>query len=154
MLMSFYQLVVVASWTVQKAIAAEPSMMVIHGILFLTKLKHRQHFLLWILLPLPQLVVNMTVVASFLKLETNDKIGYVDPLLYPVVSFLDPTYTFTVSKKQTAAGCADAMNHIMEQYFCEDSTLLNDAFMEGALKSLMINAQKCLDNPEELQGKS
>ncbi|MCR5511034.1 MAG: iron-containing alcohol dehydrogenase [Lachnospiraceae bacterium] len=88
------------------------------------------------------------------RTETNDKIGYVDPLLYPAVSFLDPTYTFTVSKKQTAAGCADAMNHIMEQYFCEDSTLLNDGFMEAALKSLMINAKKCLDNPEDYTARS
>lgn len=83
------------------------------------------------------------------RTETNDKIGYMDPLLYPAVSFLDPTYTFTVSKKQTAAGCADAMNHIMEQYFCEDSTLLNDGFMEAGLKSLMVNARKCLDTPED-----
>ena len=83
------------------------------------------------------------------RTETNDKIGYLDPNLFPAVSFLDPTYTFTVSKKQTAAGCADAMNHIMEQYFCEDSTLLNDGFMEAGLKSLMTNAKKCLDNPED-----
>ena len=83
------------------------------------------------------------------RTETNDKIGYIDPLLYPAVSFLDPTYTFTVSKKQTAAGCADAMNHIMEQYFCEDSTLLNDGFMEAGLKSLMVNAKKCLEDPED-----
>ena len=83
------------------------------------------------------------------RTETNDKTGYSDPLLYPAVSFLDPTYTFTVSKKQTAAGCADAMNHIMEQYFCEDSTLLNDGFMEAGLKSLMVNAVKCLENPED-----
>ena len=83
------------------------------------------------------------------RTETNDKIGYLDPHLFPAVSFLDPTYTFTVSKKQTAAGCADAINHIMEQYFCEDSTLLNDGFMEAGLKSLMINAKKCLDNPED-----
>ena len=82
------------------------------------------------------------------RTETNDKIGYMDPHLYPAVSFLDPTYTFTVSKKQTAAGCADAMNHIMEQYFCEDSSILNDGFMEAGLKSLMVNARKCLDNPE------
>ena len=59
------------------------------------------------------------------------------------------SYTFTVSKKQTAAGCADAMNHIMEQYFCEDSTILNDGFMEAGLKSLMVNAVKCLENPED-----
>lgn len=83
------------------------------------------------------------------RTETNDKIGYIDPLLYPVCSFLDPTYTFTVSKKQTAAGCADAMNHIMEQYFCETSTILNDGFMEAGLKSLMVNTRKCLDNPQD-----
>jgi hypothetical protein len=41
------------------------------------------------------------------------------------------------------------MNHIMEQYFCEDSTLLNDGFMEAGLKSLMVNAKKCLENPED-----
>lgn len=83
------------------------------------------------------------------RTETNDKVGYIDEHLYPVVSFLDPTYTFTVSKKQTAAGCADAMNHIMEQYFCEDSTILNDGFMEAGLKSLMVNARKCLADPED-----
>ena len=83
------------------------------------------------------------------RTDTNDKIGYMCELLYPVVSFLDPKYTFTVPKNQTAAGCADAMNHIMEQYFCEDSTLLNDGFMEAGLKSLMINAKKCLESPED-----
>ena len=83
------------------------------------------------------------------RTETNDKTCYSDPHLYPKVSFLDPTYTFSVSKKQTRAGIADAMNHIMEQYFCEDSTILNDGFMEAGLKSLMINGQKCLENPED-----
>ena len=83
------------------------------------------------------------------RTDTNDKIGYVDLHNFPRVSFLDPTYTFSVSKKQTAAGCADAMNHIMEQYFCADSTLLNDGFMEAGLKSLMTNGKKCIDNPED-----
>ena len=83
------------------------------------------------------------------RTETNDKIGYVDPLNYPKVSFLDPTYTFTVSKKQTAAGIADAMNHTMEQYFAEDTTLLNDGFCESMLRSLMVNGRKCLENPED-----
>ena len=83
------------------------------------------------------------------RTETNDKIGYGDPLLYPVCSILDPVYTFSVSKKQTAAGCADAMNHTIEQYFVADSTLLNDGFCESMLRSLMVNARKCLDNPED-----
>ena len=83
------------------------------------------------------------------RTETNDKIGYIDPLLFPVCSFLDPRYTFTVSKKQTAAGCADAMNHILEQYFCEDSTLMNDGMCEAGLRSLMVNGKACLANPED-----
>ena len=83
------------------------------------------------------------------RTETNDKIGYMDPLLFPVCSILDPIYTFSVSKKQTAAGCADAMNHTMEQYFASDTTLLNDGFCESMLKSLMVNARKCLENPDD-----
>lgn len=83
------------------------------------------------------------------RTETNDKIGYIDPLLFPVVSILDPVYTFTVSKKQTAAGIADAMNHTIEQYFVADSTLLNDGFCESMLRSLMTNGRKCLENPED-----
>lgn len=88
------------------------------------------------------------------RAETNDKTCYSDPHLYPEVSFLDPTYTFTVSNKQTAAGIADAMNHIFEQYFCEDSTILNDGFMEAGLKSLMINGRKCLENPEDYNARA
>ena len=83
------------------------------------------------------------------RTETNDKIGYMDPLLFPICSILDPVYTFSVSKKQTAAGCADAMNHTIEQYFVADSTLLNDGFCESMLKSLMANTRKCLENPED-----
>ncbi len=83
------------------------------------------------------------------RTETNDKIGYMDELLYPVCSLLDPCYTFSVSKKQTAAGCADAMSHVLEQYFCEESTLLNDGLCEATLKSLMINGKKCLDDSKD-----
>ena len=83
------------------------------------------------------------------RTETNDKIGYIDRHLFPHTSLLDPEYTFTVSRKQTAAGIADAMNHTMEQYFVEDSTLLNDGFCESMLRSLMVNGRKCLENPED-----
>ena len=82
------------------------------------------------------------------RTDTNDKIGYMSSYLYPVASFLDPVYTFTVPKKQVAAGCADAMNHTMEQYFAEDTTLLNDGFCESMLRSLMANTKLILENPE------
>ncbi|MBR5907379.1 MAG: iron-containing alcohol dehydrogenase [Bacteroidales bacterium] len=87
--------------------------------------------------------------AVISRTETNDKVGYMEPLTFPVCSILDPVYTFSVSEKQTAAGCADAMNHTIEQYFVVDSTLLNDGFCESMLRSLMVNVRKCLDNPED-----
>ena len=83
------------------------------------------------------------------RTETNDKVGYMEPLTFPVCSILDPVYTFSVSKKQTAAGCADAMNHTIEQYFAADTTLLNDGFCESMLRSLMENVRQCLENPED-----
>lgn len=88
------------------------------------------------------------------RTETNDKIGYVDRHNYPRVSFLDPTYTFSVSAKQTAAGCADAMNHVIEQYFAEDTTLLNDGFCESMLKSLMFNARAALKDPRDYRARA
>ena len=83
------------------------------------------------------------------RTETNDKLCYASPLVFPQVSFLDPCYTFSVPKNQTAAGVADAINHILEQYFCEDSTLMNDGFCEAGIKSLMVNGKACIDNPED-----
>ncbi|MCD8004429.1 MAG: iron-containing alcohol dehydrogenase [Oscillospiraceae bacterium] len=82
------------------------------------------------------------------RTETNDKIGYMDPHNFPVCSFLDPTDTIKVSQKQTASGCADAMNHTMEQYFTGDATLLNDGFCESMLKSLMHHTKILLKEPE------
>ncbi len=88
------------------------------------------------------------------RTETNDKIGYIDRHLYPVCSLLDPTYTFSVSPKQTAAGCADAMNHVMEQYFAEDTSLLADGMCEAALRSLMENTPQILKDPENYRARA
>ena len=82
------------------------------------------------------------------RTETNDKVGYLDDLLFPHASILDPRYTFSVSKKQTAAGAADAINHIIEQYFCEKHSLLTDGMCESAIKSLIKNAKIALEKPE------
>lgn len=64
------------------------------------------------------------------RTETNDKIAYIDPHLFPACSFLDPTYTFTVNAKHTAAGVADAINHVMEQYFTHASNSVADGFVK------------------------
>lgn len=87
------------------------------------------------------------------RTETNDKVGYMDEHLFPVASILDPQYTFSVSKKQTAAGAADAINHIMEQYFCENHSELADGMCESAIKSLIKNAKTALNEPENYEAR-
>lgn len=88
------------------------------------------------------------------RTETNDKVGYMDSHLFPVCSFLDPTYTFTVSKKQTAAGCADAINHVMEQYFASPSSILTDGMCEATIKSLMHNVKIALEQPDNYEARA
>lgn len=70
------------------------------------------------------------------------------------MSFIDPTYTFTLPVKQTLAGVADCINHIMEQYFCGEHIMMNDAFMEGAVKSLVKNVRIVLDKPDNYDARA
>ena len=91
--------------------------------------------------------------AVISRTETNDKVGYGDPVVYPKISLCDPRYTFSVSKRQTAAGTADAINHILEQFFVSESTMLNDGMMASVIKSLMFNVKKALKNPEDYQAR-
>ncbi len=77
----------------------------------------------------------------------NDKRGYGDPLMYPAVSFLDPEYTFSVSPWQTACGTADAINHVLEQFFAAPSSTFNDGIMIAAIRSLMENVKIALKEP-------
>lgn len=88
------------------------------------------------------------------RTETNDKLAYFSPYVFPAVSFIDPTYTFTLPVKQTLAGVADCINHIMEQYFCGEHIMMNDAFMEGAIKSLMKNVKIVLNDPENYDARA
>lgn len=88
------------------------------------------------------------------RTETNDKIGYIDELLYPVCSFLDPTYTFTVNAKHTAAGVADAFNHVLEQYFCSDHNMVADGFCETLLRTLMHYAPVAIAEPDNYEARA
>ena len=88
------------------------------------------------------------------RTDTNDKLAYFSDLVFPAVSFIDPTDTFTLPVRQTLAGVSDCINHIMEQYFCGEHIMMNDAFMEGAIKSLMKNVRIVLKDPENYDARA
>ncbi|MBP5427678.1 MAG: iron-containing alcohol dehydrogenase, partial [Clostridia bacterium] len=85
--------------------------------------------------------------------ETNEKLGNV--YTYPAVSICDPTYTFSVSAYQTAAGTADIMSHIFEGYFSrtEDSSL-SDYIAEGVLKTAIKYLPVALSEPTNYEARA
>ena len=55
-------------------------------------------------------------------MSKNEKWGTASDHMKPKMSILDPEYTYSVSKKQTAAGTADIISHILREllYQCEE----------------------------------
>ncbi len=87
------------------------------------------------------------------NMKTNEKIG--GRFHYPAVSICDPTYTFTVSKYQTAAGSADIMSHVMEGYFSRtDDSDLSDGIAEAILKSVVKNLPIALAEPDNYSARA
>ena len=83
------------------------------------------------------------------------KIGHVfDERVFPKFSILDPTFTYTLPKKQMVAGFFDIMNHITEQYFSGDDDNTSDYIAEGLLRSLISSSLKAVENPTDYEARS
>lgn len=93
---------------------------------------------------------NSAVISN---LKTHEKIGSL--YCFPSVSICDPTYTFSVSKYQTASGAVDIMSHIFEGYFSHtaDSDLF-DGIAETVLKSVIKNLPVALAEPDNYSARA
>ena len=69
--------------------------------------------------------------------ETMEKIGFGHSLIYPKDSFLDPSFTITVPRDQTAYGIIDLIAHCLEGYFGEGEANLSDRFVYAIIKEAM-----------------
>jgi len=73
--------------------------------------------------------------AVITKEATQRKLHMASPAIKPVFSILDPEYTYSVNKYHTAAGVADIMVHVFEQYFSlTPASDVQDRLAEGLLK--------------------
>lgn len=87
--------------------------------------------------------------------ETNDKLGRLDPLLFPKVSFLDPTVTYSVNRYQTACGTADILSHICEVYFTNTKDLeMLDQMMEALMRTVIHFAPIALEKPDDYEARA
>lgn len=90
------------------------------------------------------------------NMETNEKIGLVHPLLQPKVSFLDPEYTYSVSRFQTACGSVDIISHIFDcNYFTAgDKMDMMSRIQEEVIRTVIKYAPIALEQPENYEARA
>jgi butanol dehydrogenase len=87
--------------------------------------------------------------------DTDSKMVMNSELLRPKFSLLDPEYTFSVDKYQTAAGTADIMSHCFEQYFSSvQNTFVQDRLTEAILKTCIHYGPVALEDPENYDARA
>lgn len=89
------------------------------------------------------------------NLETNDKKGVSFDETRPKAAILDPEYTYSVSRYQTAAGSADIMSHVLETYFTPITDgYLQDRFCEALLKTVVHYAPIAMEQPDNYEARA
>lgn len=97
--------------------------------------------------------MNKNAVIS--NLETEEKLGTASKDMIPKASICDPTYLYSLPKIQTAAGTADIMSHIFENYFKADKdTFVQDRFAEGLLQACIKYCPIALEEPENYEARA
>lgn len=89
------------------------------------------------------------------NMQTNDKLARFSDHVFPKVSFLDPSLTYTVGAYQTACGSADILSHIFEVYFNMNKDLyMLDCVMEGLMKTVFRYAPIALKEPDNYEARA
>lgn len=87
--------------------------------------------------------------------EQKLKIGHVFGAdVMPKFAILNPKFTYTLPKRQMAAGIYDIFNHICEQYFSGDDDNTSDYISEALMKSLIHSSRIAIKNPEDYEARS
>ena len=98
---------------------------------------------------------EMDPFAVISDMDKNEKWGTGAECMKPTMSVLDPTYTFTVSCRQTAAGTADMMSHTFENYFTmEPGAYVQQRMAEGLLRTMIHYGPIALEEPDNYEARA
>jgi len=87
--------------------------------------------------------------------QTEEKLAIHHDVLRPRFSILDPTYTFSMPKNQTAAGTVDIFSHILEQYFSPTKdAFVQDRMAESLLKTCIAYGPVVLQEPSNYEARA
>lgn len=115
---------------------------------------------------LPEKVIPVGVISTLpasgsetsnCAILSNDewKLGFEDDRIIPRFAIMNPKYTLKLPKFQTACGVADILSHLLERYFSDVAhTDVTDYLIEGAVKALIINGERLVTNPDDLDARA
>ena len=96
-------------------------------------------------LTLPATGSEMNTNSVVTKWETQEKLFFASPLVFPKFSVLDPETTYSLPIRQVSNGIVDAFTHVMEQYLTYPANApLQDRMAESILKTLIEEGPKTL----------
>ena len=82
------------------------------------------------------------------------KLGFEDDRIIPRFAVMNPRYTANLPAYQTAVGIADVLAHLLERYFSDElHSDVTDMLIEGAVRALLINADRLIKNPTDINAR-
>lgn len=77
------------------------------------------------------------------------KLGFEHDSIIPRFAIMNPEYTLGLPPYQTSCGVADILSHLLERYFSDEKhTDVTDYLIEGAVRALLINGKRIMENPK------
>ena len=83
------------------------------------------------------------------------KKGFEDDRIIPKFAVMNPRYTVNLPEYQTYVGIADVLSHLLERYFSDEKNSdTTDYLIEGAIRALLINAKRLIDDPKNINARA
>ncbi len=106
-------------------------------------------------LTLPATGSEMNIGSVVTDWQNNIKTAFEHPLLFPVFSVMDPTYTYSLPREQIVYGAVDMLSHLFEVYFSEpNDNNLSDDLSEAVMKNIMTNLDIALVDPYNYEARA
>ncbi len=75
--------------------------------------------------------------------------------IIPRFAIMNPEFTLCLPWYQTSCGIADILAHLLERYFTHVKNVdTTDFLIEGAIKALIINAERVMENPSDYHARA
>lgn len=111
---------------------------------------------IYVVLTLAATASEMNSGAVITNETTKQKFNIQSDTLFPKVSVLDPTNTYSVPNRQVANGSVDAIVHLLEGYFTgtHPNTPIQDGFVETLVYTIISATRKILENPTDYDARA